>query len=114
MAHIYTNETTGQVISAAEPLSNLEGKARWVHTEGNAPKESGPVEIPEGNPEESWNHAQLDAYAEKANIDLGAAKTKAEKVGLIERHKPGQPVDNGPSIEGQKQKFPEPGTPAPK
>lgn len=112
--HIYTNHTSEQVVVSDEPLAHLEGVARWEHTEGDAPKQTKPVEIPQGNPEEKWTVDQLRAYADRGNIDLGDAKVKAEILGVIERHKPGNPVDNGPSTEGKEQKFPEPGTPAPK
>lgn len=111
MAHIYTNRSSGQVVSSDEPLAHLEGVARWEHTEGEAPKKA--VEIPEGKPEEKWTVDQLKAYAERENISLGDVSKKAEILGVIERHKPGNPVDNGPSTEGKEQKFPEPGTPAP-
>lgn len=111
--HIYTNRTSEQVVVSDEPLAHLEGVARWEHTEGDAPKPEKTVEIPGGKPEEKWTVDQLKAYAERENIALGDASKKADILGVIERHVPGQPVDNGPSAEGKEQKFPEPGTPAP-
>lgn len=42
------------------------------------------VEIPEGAPSTDWTGAQLKAYAEKHEVDLGSAKTKPELVKAIE------------------------------
>lgn len=41
------------------------------------------VNIPEGDPTEKWNGAQLDKFAEIRGIDLGGAKNKPEKVAAI-------------------------------
>lgn len=112
--HIYTNHTSEQVVVSDEPLAHLEGVARWEHTEGDAPKQAKAVEIPEGKPEEKWTVDQLKAYAARENIALGDVLKKAEILGVIERHAPGNPVNNGPSTAGKEQSFPEPGTPAPK
>lgn len=35
-------------------------------------------EIPEGDPAEAWTVKQLQAYADREEIDLGNAKTKTE------------------------------------
>ncbi|GGD33119.1 hypothetical protein GCM10010915_11880 [Microbacterium faecale] len=43
------------------------------------------VEIPEGEPTADWTAAQLKAYAEKHEVDLGQAKTKPEIVEAIEK-----------------------------
>lgn len=82
MAHIYTNKSSGQVVSSDEPIAHLEGVARWEHTEGEAPKKV--VEIPEGDPTTDWKGDQLKAYAEKHELDLGSAKNKEEMVKAIE------------------------------
>lgn len=42
------------------------------------------VEIPEGAPSTDWTAAQLKAYAEKHEVDLGSAKSKPELVKAIE------------------------------
>lgn len=41
------------------------------------------VEIPEGDPAESWTNDQLKAYAAKHEIDLGDASKKAEYLAVI-------------------------------
>lgn len=81
MAHIYTNHSSGQVVTSDEPLDHLEGVARWEHTEGDAPKT---VDIPDGKPEEKWTVDQLKAYAEKHELDLGSAKNKGEILKAVE------------------------------
>ncbi len=40
-------------------------------------------EAPAGKPDESWTSKQLDAYAEANSIDLGKAKSKADKLAAI-------------------------------
>lgn len=40
-------------------------------------------EIPEGVPSDKWNHAQLDAYAEREVIDLAGATKKDDKLAAI-------------------------------
>lgn len=93
MAHIYTNRSSGQVVSSDEPLAHLEGVARWEHTEGDAPKKA--VEIPEGKPSEDWTGDQLKAYAEKHELTLGSAKNKAEIVKAIEDAEAAKANDGG-------------------
>lgn len=39
--------------------------------------------FPEGDPSEEWSGKQLDAYAAAKGIELGSAKTKAEKVAAL-------------------------------
>lgn len=56
-------------------------------TDAKAATESKPVEIPEGEPSKDWTVAQLDAYAQKAGIDLGQAKNKDDKIAAIEAAK---------------------------
>lgn len=57
---------------AAEQITN---EKAWAEDDGQS--------FPEGEPSESWKAAELDAYAADLGIDLGGAKTKAEKVGAI-------------------------------
>jgi hypothetical protein len=55
----------------------------WV-VPGKAEKnEAETVEIPDGEPSEDWSAKQLDAFAERAGIDLGGATKKADKVAAI-------------------------------
>lgn len=42
------------------------------------------VDIPEGKPSTDWKGDQLKAYADKHEIDLGAAKNKPDVVKAIE------------------------------
>lgn len=44
---------------------------------------SAPVEIPEGDPNEDWTNAQLDAYAAAKEIDVSSAKNKADRLALL-------------------------------
>lgn len=39
--------------------------------------------LPEGDPSEDWSGKQLDKFAADLGIDLGAARTKADKVAAI-------------------------------
>lgn len=57
---------------AAEQITNPKA---WAEDDGPA--------FPEGEPSESWKSAELDAYAADLGVDLGEAKTKAEKVAVI-------------------------------
>jgi hypothetical protein len=41
------------------------------------------VEVPEGDPTDSWTHAQLDQYALDRSIDLLGTKTVKDKVAAI-------------------------------
>jgi GH25 family lysozyme M1 (1,4-beta-N-acetylmuramidase) len=41
------------------------------------------IDIPDGDPSEDWSAKQLDAFAERAGIDLGGATKKADKVAAI-------------------------------
>lgn len=41
------------------------------------------VEIPAGDPEDSWTVKQLEAYALREQVDLGSASTKAEKLSVL-------------------------------
>ncbi|MFD4111615.1 hypothetical protein ACFWWU_36490 [Streptomyces sp. NPDC058650] len=43
-----------------------------------APTEPEVVEIPDGDPVEAWSGKQLKAYAEREQLDIGSAKSKAE------------------------------------
>lgn len=47
-------------------------------------KVKGEVELPDGDPTESWTVAQLDKLAKDKGIDLGDAKTKPEKLEKIQ------------------------------
>lgn len=49
---------------------------------GSAPES--PVDIPEGAPTTDWTAKQLSAFADRAGLDLGGAKTKADQVAAIE------------------------------
>lgn len=46
-----------------------------------------PVEIPDGDPHDKWNVKQLDAYAQREDIDLSSAGSKAEKLTAIAKAK---------------------------
>lgn len=48
---------------------------------------SGDVEIPEGDPSDSWTVKQIDAYAKANEIDLGDASNKGEKLEAISKAK---------------------------
>lgn len=41
------------------------------------------VEIPDGDPDETWKNAQIEAYAKAGGIDLGEATTKADMLAAI-------------------------------
>lgn len=49
--------------------------------------ESGLVELPAGTPDQSWTNAQLDAYAGREGIELGAPKNKADRLVAIGGHR---------------------------
>ena len=57
---------------------------RLRRTPSSVAAEKGPVQIPEGQPNDSWTHAQIDAYASVLELDLGDASTKAQKVAAID------------------------------
>lgn len=40
-------------------------------------------EIPEGVPSDKWSHAQLDAYAQREDIDFAGATKKDDKLAVI-------------------------------
>lgn len=52
-------------------------------TEPKSTKSADPVVVPDGDPEKAWNHAQLDAYAEREGIDFGDATNKEDKLAAI-------------------------------
>ena len=67
----------------------------------NAPAGPSPVEIPDGEPSEKWSAKQLDAFADRAGIDLAGATTKADKVTAITASLAGpQDPDGDPSESG--------------
>lgn len=37
----------------------------------------------EAQPDETWTHTQLDAFAADRGIDLGGARTKADKLAAL-------------------------------
>jgi hypothetical protein len=45
--------------------------------------DQGEITIPTGTPTRNWSLAQLSAYAEREEIDLGEAKTKKEILAVI-------------------------------
>lgn len=47
------------------------------------PEENDEVEIPEGDPAESWTVPQLKAYAKAKGIELGKVKSKPEVLALV-------------------------------
>jgi len=76
---------------ADEPLSDRVPKS-WIGTDllpdgvveyktgsASAAKEDEPVKIPDGDPSDGWTVKQLDAYAERENIDLSSAGTKKDE-----------------------------------
>ncbi|WP_030147685.1 hypothetical protein [Mycetocola saprophilus] len=59
---------------------------RGLITEAETESEPSPPEeiaLPEGAPSAEWSAKQLDKFAQEHGIDLGAAKTKPEKVAAI-------------------------------
>ncbi|MDF2992089.1 MAG: hypothetical protein K0S37_2603 [Microbacterium sp.] len=49
--------------------------------------ESGLVEVPAGIPDGAWTNRQLDAYAQRAGVDVGTAKNKADRLAAIDAHR---------------------------
>lgn len=60
--------------------------------QATAKSASGSVEIPDGEPSDKWSNKQLDAYAVREGIDLGAPKNKGDRLTAIAE---GRKVDAG-------------------
>jgi hypothetical protein len=76
----FKNDRNGDVVEVSdkESVKRLRGLDNWSEV-----KDSQSVEIPEGSPAEEWTVAQLKAYAERENIDLGDVSKKADVLDAI-------------------------------
>lgn len=44
------------------------------------------VALPGSVPDESWTHAQLEAYADSEGVDFGSARSKDERLAVVAEH----------------------------
>lgn len=56
-------------------------------TAGDAPKSEPVVEIPDGDPSDSWTNAQLDKLAERDGVDFAGVKNKGDRLEAIAKHR---------------------------
>lgn len=45
------------------------------------------VPLPGAIPDESWTHAQLEAYADSEGIDFGPARSKGDRLAVLAEHR---------------------------
>lgn len=77
----------GEEVDVHEDDVDRFDRLAFVAPDANVPEVAAPEDdepaFPEGDPSEEWSGKQLDAYAAAKSIELGSAKTKAEKVAAI-------------------------------
>lgn len=62
--------------------------SRGWSTEADAAKAApAVVEIPEGDPSDSWTNAQLDKLAERDGVDFAGVKNKGDRLEAIAKHR---------------------------
>lgn len=81
-AYITPQTKAGEVLDLEDNLADRLVEMGVAKHHKEAPKPE-PIDIPEGEPSEDWTVKQLDAFAERESIDLGDAKTKAEKLAAL-------------------------------
>jgi hypothetical protein len=76
----------GRVIDVPEAKVEYFTSKGWTAGADEKPA-SAPVEIPDGDPSDSWTNAQLDKLAERDGIDLAGAKNKGDRLTAIATHR---------------------------
>jgi hypothetical protein len=80
------NHPNGQTIDVPEVKVEYFTSRGW--TAGEAAKADPPVvEIPDGDPSDSWTVAQLEKLAERDGIDLAGTKNKGDRLTAIAAHR---------------------------
>jgi len=82
-AYIRPDTKAGDVLDLEDNLADrlVQMKVAEHH------KEPEKVEIPDGEPSDAWKVNQLKAYADREEVDLGDAKTKADILASLEAAK---------------------------
>lgn len=77
-------------VDGVAEVKKLSDEARTVLLENGFTIDDGkaPVEIPDGDPVETWTVDQLKAFAKRENIDLGDAKAKPDILAAVAKTPP--------------------------